>query len=60
MPIDRPKTVEEEIDHSIDESFPASDPPSWSRGKRHDSSLQRENEEGTKTGDSAKEEQIPD
>jgi hypothetical protein len=39
MPFDEPKTVNEEIDHSIDESFPASDPPSWSKGKRHKSDL---------------------
>lgn len=39
MPVDEPKTVEEEIDNSLDESFPASDPPSWSQGKKHDSSL---------------------
>lgn len=28
---------EEEIDETLDESFPASDPPSWSLGTNHKS-----------------------
>ena len=35
IPDDRPLTPDEEVDNAIDESFPASDPPSYSTGKRH-------------------------
>ena len=33
---DRPKTVDEEIDKAAADSFPASDPPSWSGGQEQD------------------------
>lgn len=33
---DRPKTVDEEIDKAAADSFPASDPPSWSGGQQQD------------------------
>lgn len=33
---DRPATVDEEIDKAAADSFPASDPPAWSGGQRHD------------------------
>jgi len=32
---DRPLTPDEEVDNAIDESFPASDPPSYSTGRRN-------------------------
>jgi hypothetical protein len=33
---DQPSTVEEEIDKAAADSFPASDPPSWSGGQQQD------------------------
>ncbi|MCC6792492.1 MAG: hypothetical protein IT336_12450 [Thermomicrobiales bacterium] len=33
---DRPATADEEIDKAAADSFPASDPPSWSGGQQHD------------------------
>jgi hypothetical protein len=34
---------EEEMDETLDESFPASDPPSWSRG--HDAPVKKNHED---------------
>jgi hypothetical protein len=33
---DRPANADEEIDKAAADSFPASDPPSWSGGQQHD------------------------
>jgi hypothetical protein len=33
---DRPATVEEELDKAAADSFPASDPPTWSGGQQQD------------------------
>ncbi len=33
---DRPQTLEEELDKAAADSFPASDPPSWSGGQQQD------------------------
>ena len=33
---DRPATTEEELDKAAADSFPASDPPSWSGGQQQD------------------------
>jgi len=55
---DRPATVEEELDKAAADSFPASDPPSWSGGQQQDAPVidpdefdrQRKSEERSKYG----------
>jgi hypothetical protein len=47
MTVDEPRTVEDELDNAADESFPASDPPSWSSGKKHQPKFSPERDEST-------------
>ncbi len=43
--LDESETSEQEIDGNLEESFPASDPPSWTLGTNHQEKLANQNRE---------------